>query len=233
MERRLWEDIAQYYHAGLRNVCGPFDRSYGMDMTRYLALLGLWIATVVPPEQAPLPDVDAPFDHAADFFYMPVFALLGTRIPSDLVPQFQAFSGERQIERVIETDRVVTAWLGETIMLGGEADRVNTARSWQYHPLTVHWRAPDGSIGWIRSHSAALIRATASEHRLELSGEDPMTWVFEINVAGADPAMIQGDRWVLPGLTVQVHSDGAQVSLEGSLLTVQFSSASPLMMEFA
>ena len=43
LEAALWRDIAAFYHAGLRNLCGPFDRAYGMDMTRYASLLGLWL----------------------------------------------------------------------------------------------------------------------------------------------------------------------------------------------
>ena len=59
MEAGLWRDIGQFYHAGLRNLCGPYDRTYGMDMTRYLALVGLHIGLAVPPEQAPLAGPDA------------------------------------------------------------------------------------------------------------------------------------------------------------------------------
>jgi hypothetical protein len=34
MEALLWRDLAQFYHADLRNLAGPYDRSYGMDMRR-------------------------------------------------------------------------------------------------------------------------------------------------------------------------------------------------------
>ena len=57
IEAALWADIARFYHAGLRNICGPFARAYGMDMTRYNALVGMCIAMGLDgPEHAPLPD---------------------------------------------------------------------------------------------------------------------------------------------------------------------------------
>src|SRR5262249_46669698 len=43
MEAALWNDIASLYHAGLKNISGPFDRSYGMDMRKYVSLTGLWL----------------------------------------------------------------------------------------------------------------------------------------------------------------------------------------------
>jgi hypothetical protein len=39
MERALWRDVARDYHAGLRNVAGPYTRSYGMDMQRIPCLI--------------------------------------------------------------------------------------------------------------------------------------------------------------------------------------------------
>ena len=72
MEGMLWTDISRYYHAGLRNLCGPFDRAYGMDMTRYAAVVGEWIWLVTGQEQAPFPDIDAAFRPYAGLF---LFAL--------------------------------------------------------------------------------------------------------------------------------------------------------------
>ena len=37
MEASLWNDIADFYQPSLRNISGPYDRSYGMDMESYVA----------------------------------------------------------------------------------------------------------------------------------------------------------------------------------------------------
>ena len=56
IEHALWRDIAQYYHAEMRNLAGPYDRSYGMDMRRYGAKAGLFIWLQVGRALAPFPD---------------------------------------------------------------------------------------------------------------------------------------------------------------------------------
>ncbi len=55
MEARLWTDIAAFYHADLKNLCGPFDRAYGMDMQAYVSLVGLWLRTVLAHSLVPPP----------------------------------------------------------------------------------------------------------------------------------------------------------------------------------
>ncbi|NUP65729.1 MAG: hypothetical protein HOW71_26580 [Nonomuraea sp.] len=56
MEAGLRRDITRYYHPGLRNLCGPFDRAYGMDMTRHVAGLGQWLYYLMGRDRAPFPD---------------------------------------------------------------------------------------------------------------------------------------------------------------------------------
>jgi hypothetical protein len=34
LEAELWKDIAAHYHAGLKNMAGPYSRAYGMDMIK-------------------------------------------------------------------------------------------------------------------------------------------------------------------------------------------------------
>ena len=83
MERTLWSDIADFYHPGLRNLAGPYDRSYGMDMESYVSLVGVWMRTALEASAAPLPRMTAATDHLADIWLAPHIALLGTRIPAE------------------------------------------------------------------------------------------------------------------------------------------------------
>jgi hypothetical protein len=232
MEQRLWQDVARFYNARRRNICGPYDRSYGMDMTGYVALLGLWLATVVPPEQAPVPDPATDFAHAADFFFMPVFALLGTNMPEELLPHFLTFQGERLVEREIEAGRRAKSWISETFMLGAQIDTLNSARSSQFHPATAHWLVPDGSVGWIRTRSAGLIVAVAGPEELRLAGDSELVYVFEICAAGATPDMIAAAKWTLPGLLVEVNADEARVSQVGEIITVEYAPSQLLRLHF-
>lgn len=223
MEADLWRDIARFYHAGLRNLCGPYDRSYGMDMTRYVAVVGLWLALAVPPDQAPLPDVGQVFGHSADFYFMPPTALLGAQLPDDVLPHLTAFQGERQLEREVEPGREATAWLNENVMIGASTAHPLRSGDSQFHAATMHWRAPDGSIGWLRLRTTGPVDARVNGPVLTITCLYPAVLRFDILALGLNADMIQQDRWTLPGLSVSLAAGGAvsETRIEDGLLTIQ------------
>ena len=248
IEATLWRDVAQYYHAGLKNVCGPFTRSYGMDMPNYGALLGMSIWLGIGRDLAPFPDVKGYFDHGHDFCYGPCFGLVDTVIPEDVLSHFKTFSGERFIEkRISETpDRIATAWLGEKVMIGAEAtpldgleEKTYSKLSNQFHPATIHWMLPNGQVGWMKLRHLGAVNARAEKGRLtvlgkmvkELAdtyGDDHTQFVFQLCVSeGIDPAQIDGNVWSLPGLTLEVESnlDKFKIVQDGDLLNVVYTAA--------
>lgn len=215
MEAALWTDVARFYHAGLRNLCGPFDRSYGMDMRRYVALLGEWIWLIAGRAQAPFPSLDRPFAHAADFCFGPCIATLGAHVPAEVQSHLVAFQGERQVERIISDAprRVATAWLAPDIMLGAESTDSARPGSAQFHPATVHWRAGAHEVGWMRLCHTRPLDARASANRLEVIGAGE--FYFQICAPGLDARLIQPQRWQLPGLEVQVEYRATHTRVEG------------------
>lgn len=230
MEARLWTDIARYYHAGLGNIAGPYDRSYGMDMGRYGSALGLWIWLATGREAAPFPAITPDFPHAHDFCPAPAYALLGVRVPDDARRDLLAFRGERTVERSIEPlrGRVATAWLGADAMVGAQAS-VAPVRGWvQFHPATIHWRGRDGAIGWVRllwNHDRPLdARATRRTLAIRAPGPDAPNFVFHVHAPGLDPAAIERERWRLPGLDVRVETaaDGPRVVPGDEWLEVRY-----------
>lgn len=219
MEAALWRDIAQFYHADLRNVAGPYDRSYGMDMQRYIACLGLWIYLAVGRAHAPVPDLTRPFAHAWDICMAPNYAILGVRIPDDALPHFRAFQGERRVEHVIadQPRRVATAWLGRTIMLGGEDVGGHRHPSGQFHPATIHWLQPDGAVGWIRLRYTAAVDAHAQPNTLMIVCTEqhaPDDIIFQIAAAPLSQDAIQATAWRLPGLIVHVETNAPAPQIE-------------------
>jgi hypothetical protein len=54
MIKYTWASLASLYNANLKNVAGPWDRSYGFDMQRYLSILALQMWTLVGKENAPI-----------------------------------------------------------------------------------------------------------------------------------------------------------------------------------
>jgi hypothetical protein len=54
MIQHTWESVGSLWHPGMKNMAGPWDRSYGYDMNRYLSLMALWFWTFVGKENSSL-----------------------------------------------------------------------------------------------------------------------------------------------------------------------------------
>lgn len=215
LEGALWRDIAAFYHAGLRNMAGPYDRAYGMDMCRYVTGTGVLLRMVLDAGVAPLPDLRQPSEHDTDLMFAPLVIGLGVQIPADAMAHFQHFQGERTVSRTISSQRVATAWLGTQVMIGGEATSLSRgagpASRTIFHPATIHWRTPDGRIGWIDLHDCPRVDARAAKDSLTVKAIGDST--FRLSAPGLTPAAITRDRWDLAGLTVRVETDAASIEV--------------------
>lgn len=47
MIHSTWHSVAQLWHPDMKNMAGPWDRSYGFDMNRYFSLMGAWFWTIL------------------------------------------------------------------------------------------------------------------------------------------------------------------------------------------
>lgn len=171
IEAALWRDVARWYHPGLRNLCGPSTRSYGLDMTTHLGSLGLWFAAAFGLDGAPLPPMTEDAPHGHDFFHGPYVALLGARAPDDAAPALTTLIGEHVVEQVIDDDpeRVATGWLADDVMLG--AERGTSDLSWwdQFKPALAHWRRTDGEVGALEVRAPGPSDAVVEPGALTLS----------------------------------------------------------------
>ncbi|HEV2125194.1 MAG TPA: hypothetical protein VGW38_20785, partial [Chloroflexota bacterium] len=227
MEAGLWRDIARFYHAGMRNLCGPYDRSYGMDMRRYAAITGLWIWGAVGEERAPFPNWRQDFEHTNDFCFAPTVALLGVRVPPDVMPHLMEFQGSRQVERVIVSSprRVATAHITERLMIGAEDANGTKRPSYQYHPATAHWLAPDGEVGWIRLIHQIPVDARVDGNKLEVWTSDSVAMTATVGADEEQPEVvfqlsrhttIAPEEWILPGLSVRIQTNARAEVIPGS-----------------
>lgn len=208
MEAGLWRDVARFYHAGLKNLCGPFDRAYGIDMRRYVSLVGAWMGLVLPRELTPLPDASKPMGHAHDFAAVPLYVALGARVPDDALASLRAFQGERTLERIITPQRRATAWISERLMLGGEITGHTVGadpKRNQFVPATAHWRTPDGDVGWFRLQNSPPCDVQATKETLTFSAAVPGDFVFQVRAPGAAEAHFARQKWTLPGLEVALE----------------------------
>lgn len=213
MEAELWRDIAAFYHADMKNMCGPFVRAYGMDMTRYCALTGLWIGLVVgDPTLAPWPASGG--HHQGERIYGPIFAMLRAQVPEDVLPHLQGLAGPRRFERTFGETQA-TVLIEKNLMMGA----ATLKRRWeQHHPATIYWlAAPEQRVGWIlltglNDGVAPRVVNRCLEIRRESKSDEPIQ--FLISAPGLDEAAVTRDQWRLPGLCVTVKAaDG--VTLDG------------------
>lgn len=215
LEAGLWRDIGRFYHAGLKNLCGPFDRAYGMDMRRYVSLTGVWMSLVLPAELTPLPDPSGAMGHAHDFVCAPTYVALGAVVPPDVLKHFRAFKGECVLRRPITATRTATAWLDRDIMLGGEATNQTRAagpRINQFHPATAHWRIGAGDVGWFLLRECPPVDARAEPNRLTIATERGDS-TFRISAPGLDPDKLARDRWAMPNLEVKIETDATNFAV--------------------
>ncbi len=208
MEAELWRDIGAFYHADMRNMCGPFVRAYGMDMTKYCALVGLWIALAIDdPALAPWPASGG--HHQGERAYGPVFALLRPEVPEEVLPHLRRFTGPRVFERTFRETQA-TVLIEENLMIGA----ATLKRRWdQRHPATIYWRpAPKQPVGWVlltglNDGVAPVVTDRRLQIRRQSESDEPIQ--FLVWAPDLDEAAITRDRWDLPGLRVAVEvADG-------------------------
>jgi len=141
MEQGFWKEISAFYHAGFKNLVGPYFRKYGMDMHSYTAILGIWIALLIDNlAKAPLP-ASIDFENSNIFSAVQV----GHSVPSlDVLQEFTEFSGSRYLERRVPSDisnigkeYKVTAMLHPDWMMGGVSGRVYAGG--QFATGTLTW----------------------------------------------------------------------------------------------
>lgn len=209
IEADFWRDIGQFYHADLKNLCGPYSRAYGMDMTEYPSLVALPIAFELDGNDAPLPA--EPTSRLYEWAYAPFFSLLDRPIPAEATAQFRQFSGPRHLVRKIDTGRrvyEVEARLEMDWMMGTV---VGMNRSWDQHcPATIHWRTnAQEEPGWLLVHGTSGVDARIVEGTIQVfiprpSPERPLkVLLFDPTI---DPARLSGETWDLPGMRIGVET---------------------------
>lgn len=216
MEAALWRDEAEFYNANLRNLSGPFDRAYGMDMESYVSVIGVALRTRLDANTAPFPNLNPPLDridHAGDLWFAPQFAILGVRIPSDALRSFTRFRGEKLVRRQITEQRVATAWIGSNVMYGGESTSMtkDIGEEGQFHPATIQWRTPAAKNGWIAMTRSPPLNARADRRGLTISCSGDVRFFF--HAEGMVSTDVKQAEWVLPGLLVRITSDATKFAL--------------------
>lgn len=219
MEAALWKQLAAFYHAGLQTLCGPYERAYAMDTRRSITDYYVWLAAGGTARK-PFPEshhTAMPGNYGSGL----LTALLGgwSALPAGTASQFRSFQGERRVEYRIgcpERTSVATAWLGETVVLGGFAVETGDPPDQDgRHAATMHWRVGDDDIGWLRARpdSGTDPDARAQRNALAVEGRDPGPLTFELSAPGLETDAVAADAWDLPGLAVNVSTNAVDLSV--------------------
>ena len=221
LEDGLWRDAAAFYNPEMRNFCGPYSRNYEMEMhvhTCFCDLMFLGLGAERFPRH--------PFSQES--VCNPLLVLGQVTVPEDVIPQLTGKCVPRSLKRSFRelSERgdpacrqalcTAAAHITPTLMLGALSGSENP--SYQLHPLTVFWRNGEdiGTIRLLRSlpdgrmihlHTV-LFDGTLEDTRIDMhvdnqTGRDVDVF-FEISCAGVSEDRILPDRWILPGLTVNL-----------------------------
>ena len=214
MEAGLWTDIADFYQPDLRNLAGPWDRAYGMDMSVYVTPLGVWMRTLLPAAKAPLPEhVELTTFQIADLWFAPQVALLGTQVPPAALAKIRRFSSPHLVVRTIDSQRTATSWLGKDAIWGGEftSRTKDTGNRTQFHPVDAQWHMPSGQIGWIQLTRSPDLDAVADSGGVTIATDGDVS--FRI-FTGNDQPTITRSNWTLSGFNAAIDTDAASFSTQ-------------------
>ncbi|KAI5268714.1 hypothetical protein E4T47_07647 [Aureobasidium subglaciale] len=184
MIKATWEAVGQLWHPDLKNMAGPWDRSYGFDMNRYFSLMALWFWIIMGKEKSSLISRPQVMSHSADFAYGPLFAILGefqsSLIPEDVLNALTEFKGEHIFKSSTYSPpfdtypRNITTWMASNISIGAETFDENVIggpaiNPSTFNPAVIQWNTGAG-IGFITLHASGNATTTAvSPNRLDLS----------------------------------------------------------------
>lgn len=164
----IWQSIADLWHPHLLNLSGPWDRSYGYDMNKYVALLAFPIWGAVGKEYSSIKENPGVISHHDDYEMGPLHAIVAKShnalIPANVKSALKKFKGEHTYKAVVEyppydvQGRNITAWLSNNISIGAQSWYINSTvpggklgNMKSYVPGTILWKTRTGENGWIVS----------------------------------------------------------------------------------
>ncbi|KAH8771030.1 hypothetical protein F5883DRAFT_492899 [Diaporthe sp. PMI_573] len=207
----VWSSIGELYNANLRNVAGPWDRTYGWDMNLYIGILNAYIWSLVGADRAPGINTVSKggrtpawaTTHADDFEIAPLLSALmpyhHTLIPDEVVEKLAAFPGEHTYAASALSppwdlaQRNITSWLSENLTIGAESfDQIvvggASINQEQWAPAVAQWLRADGSIGWFSYWATeSAMQVDVQPYRLKLTypkGNESSIFTF---IIGSNP----------------------------------------------
>lgn len=212
LEKELWHEVATFYNANLKNMPGPYFRSYGMDMQKYNSITGLWIAVAVDSQSlAPLPRLEGAKSY--EMSNIATILHLGLSLPPADLAQLVAFGSPRYITQLVpntsagDSVKKVTAMIHKDWMMGG---LWGSRRPWgQIKTGTIHWQTANGDVAWllVPGDGKTNVRVTETNMNIYLADRSASTFEVYVYANNLSTDQFSDNRWTLPGMTLQIKTD--------------------------
>ncbi|KAF9266152.1 hypothetical protein L218DRAFT_956528 [Marasmius fiardii PR-910] len=220
----VWDSVAEMYNAKMKNIAGPWDRSYGYDMNRYMSIMGLWIWSIVGVDEAPVWKRNpATVAHVDDFEIGGLISILSNYhrqfVSDHALNSLTEFQGSRLVHRTAysppydNVPRNITTWVSGDLMIGAQSFNENviggpSINPSQFNPVAVQWQRKDGYIGFLSLYpEVQVLQASVTEGRLNLTyphGSSTSHFTFRISPNGlSGPKNVRGWEDIL-GVRVNV-----------------------------
>lgn len=211
LEKDFWHEVATFYNPNLRNMPGPYFRGYGMDMTKYFAITGIWIGLAVNDEKlAPMPPKKGP-KYGEMSNLAPIFNL-GLSIPKADLAKLKSFSKPQFITRNIpnkykgDTIKKVTVMINKDWMMGGLWGNL---RVWeQLKTGTIHWKTADGDIAWFMVLGDGKTNVKVNQTKMDIYAADSRATNFEVFVYAKNITneAFTDKNWLLPAMKLGINT---------------------------
>lgn len=219
LEKELWLETATFYNANLKNMSGPFLRGYGMDMQKYNAIVGIWIAAAVDNEKiAFIPRKTGPKYFECSFIV--TIMELGIEMPQQALAQFTRFDSPRFITRDVpnyyEGDKLkkVTAMINPDWMMGGLWG--NRKISNLLKTGTIHWKTASGDISWLLVPGEGKTNVSVNETQMSifLADKDAKEFSIYIYSRGMSTNDFTDTVWTLPDMNLGIKTTLTRLTTE-------------------
>ncbi|PWY90974.1 hypothetical protein BO70DRAFT_307404 [Aspergillus heteromorphus CBS 117.55] len=205
--REIWDYESLLWNANMRNFAGPWDRSYGYDMNKYVAIMASWVwslagKTAAFRETSPIWTMT----HADDFELAPIIAILSefhSTLVSDTVrsrlssfPGEHTYTGHTYAPPADLEPRNITTWLSSNLTIGTDSFNQSVVGGYSedstsFSPSVVQWLRSDGSIGYFNLYpTETALQAQVTPYALNLTyplgnATSSFTFVLASNPLGA------------------------------------------------
>ncbi|CAG9945866.1 unnamed protein product [Clonostachys rosea f. rosea IK726] len=129
MLQKTWDSLSQLWHPTMKNLAGPWDRTYGYDMNRYVSIMALWFWAYLGKNASSLISQPHLMSHSPDYAWGPLVAVLADtqakHLPDNFFDQFKNFDKERTFTAQAYyppydlNTRNITTWMSEKLTIGG------------------------------------------------------------------------------------------------------------------